>query len=130
MQQNNNLSKYLYLFKGVIFGLISLISAVLLSALFIYKSNLSDKFYIPLMLASVVLSGFVSGYLSVMKIRKNGFMNGAVSTVASVVVLFIAMLVANRGFNFLMIIPCLILVVSGTLGGIAAVNIKHKNKKK
>ncbi len=130
MQQNNNLSKYLYLFKGVIFGLISLISAVLLSVLFIYKSNLSDKFYIPLMLASVVLSGFVSGYLSVMKIRKNGFMNGAVSTVASVVVLFIAMLVANRGFNLLMIIPCLILVVSGTLGGIAAVNIKHKNKKK
>ena len=130
MQQNNNLSKYLYLFKGVIFGLISLITAVLLSALFIYKSNLSDKFYIPLMLASVVLSGFVSGYLSVIKIRKNGLMNGAVSTVASVVVLFIAMLVANRGFNLLMIIPCLILVVSGTLGGIAAVNIKHKNKKK
>ena len=130
MQQNNNLSKYLYLFKGVIFGLISLISAVLLSALFIYKSNLSDKFYIPLMLASVVLSGFVSGYLSVMKIRKNGLMNGAVSTVASVIVLFIAMSVANRGFNFLMIFPCLILVVSGTLGGIAAVNIKHKNKKK
>ena len=130
MQQNNNLSKYLYLFKGVIFGLISLITAVLLSTLFIYKSNLSDKFYIPLMLASVVLSGFVSGYLSVMKIRKNGLMNGAVSTVASVVVLFIAMSVANRGFNFLMIIPCLILVVSGTLGGIAAVNIKHKNKKK
>lgn len=130
MQQNNNLSKYLYLFKGVIFGLISLISAVLLSTLFIYKSNLSDKFYIPLMLASVVLSGFVSGYLSVMKIRKNGLMNGAVSTVASVIVLFIAMSVANRGFNLLMIIPCLILVVSGTLGGIAAVNIKHKNKKK
>lgn len=130
MQQNNNLSKYLCLFKGVISGLISLISAVLLSALFIYKSNLSDKFYIPLMLASVVLSGFVSGYLSVMKIRKNGLMNGAVSTVASVIVLFIAMSVANRGFNLLMIIPCLILVVSGTLGGIAAVNIKHKNKKK
>lgn len=130
MQQNNNLSKYLYLFKGVIFGLISLISAVLLSALFIYKSNLSDKFYIPLMLASVVLSGFLSGYLSVMKIRKNGLMNGAVSTVASVIVLFIAMSVANRGFNFFMIIPCFILVVSGTLGGIAAVNIKHKNKKK
>jgi putative membrane protein (TIGR04086 family) len=130
MQQNNNLSKYLYLFKGIISGLISLISAILLSALFIYKSNLSDKFYIPLMLASVVLSGFVSGYLSVMKIRKNGLMNGAVSTVASVIVLFIAMSVANRGFNLLMIIPCLILVVSGTLGGIAAVNIKHKNKKK
>lgn len=130
MQQNNNLSKYLYLFKGVISGLISLISAVLLSALFIYKSNLSDKFYIPLMLASIVLSGFVSGYLSVMKIRKNGLMNGAVSTVASVIVLFIAMSVANRGFNLLMIIPCLILAVSGTLGGIAAVNIKHKNKKK
>ena len=129
MQQKNN-TNLIHILKGSLIGVALLLSTITISTLAIYKANLSDKTYIPFLTLSIILSGILSGYISTFKIRKNGLVNGAVAALPLAVILLVSMSVANNAFALLMLIPCAIMVVSGAIGGIAAVNIKRKTKKK
>jgi len=129
MQQNNN-TKYINIIKGSLAGVILLVVAIALSAFAVYKGNISEKAYIPLMILSVILSGAISGFISTTKTRKNGLTNGLIASLPISVILLIVMSVANSAFDIFMLIPCVLMVISGGAGGIAAVNTKHKIKKK
>ncbi len=129
MQQKDNL-KNIQIIKGSIFGVISLFVIILMFSFFIYKRNLTDKFYVPLLFLSSLLSGLISGFSGTRKLRKNGLVNGAVSAMIPAIILLIAMMVANGKFGIFMFLPIAVIAVSGAIGGILAVNIKRKNKKK
>ena len=125
--QINNKNQFLQLLKGALTGSLFLILTILLISFILYKTVISEKFYLPLMMFCIVLSGFISGYVSTRKYRKNGLVTGALSTLFTVIVLSISIIIANKGFNIFILIPIIILVISGMSGGVFAVNIKRKN---
>lgn len=125
--QINNKNQFLQLLKGALTGSLFLILTILLISFILYKTVISEKFYLPLMMFCIVLSGFISGYTSTRKYRKNGLVTGALSTLFTVIVLSISIIIANKGFDIFVIIPVIISVISGMSGGVFAVNIKRKN---
>lgn len=126
MQQNDK-KQYLQILKGALTGVFLFILTVLIFTLILYKTVISEKSYFPLLLICVIASGFISGYISTRKFRKNGLVNGVLSTLLSSIFLLLSITVANNGFNVFIIIPEIILILSGMSGGITAVNIKRKN---
>ena len=129
MQQKDN-TKLFQIIKGSIAGVIFLTVIVLISALILYNNNFSDKFYIPLLSLSSALSGLISGFTSTRKLRKNGLVNGIISATIPALILLTAMIIANGSFNLFLIIPISMMLFMGAAGGIIAVNIKRKNKRK
>lgn len=112
--------------KGAFSGSGVLILLIFFSVFFIYKTGLNEISYIPLFSLCVIISGFISGYISTRKLRKNGIVNGVLSSAIPNLSLFIFAIIINKSFYIFLIIPILMLTVSGICGGIAAVNIKRK----
>ena len=129
MQQNTK-NQFLQIIKGSVTGCLIFISSVLIVSFILYKFVATQKIYVPLLLICVLLTGFVSGYISTRKFRKNGIITGGISTVPTILILSISTIIVNKSFDISLLIPVLSLILSGMSGGIAAVNIKRKNKRK
>ncbi|MBQ3498682.1 MAG: TIGR04086 family membrane protein [Clostridia bacterium] len=129
MQQNDK-KQYQQILKGALYGSLLLVIIIFIFTLILYKAVITEKAYLPLMLLCIIISGFVSGYISTRKYRKNGMITGGVSTTISVIMLLIIMIIANKSFDIYMIIPEIIMIISGISGGIAAVNIKRRIKRR
>ncbi len=129
MQQNDK-KQYQQILKGALYGSLLLVIIIFIFTLILYKAVITEKAYLPLMLLCIITSGFVSGYISTRKYRKNGMITGGVSTTISVIMLLIIMIIANKSFDIYMIIPEITMIISGISGGITAVNIKRRIKRR
>lgn len=129
MQQNGK-NQYLQIIKGSLTGSFIFIASVLIFSFILYKTVSTEKLYLPLFIICVLISGFVSGFISTRKARKNGIITGAASTILTVLILSISTVIAEKGFDISVLIPVLLLIFSGMSGGIAAVNLKRKNKRR
>lgn len=89
----------------------------------------SQSLYMPLGLFCGALSSFVSGFIAVRPVRKNGFSTGAISgfaqaLICSAAVFFINGNNAGTGIFILMAV----MISLSAIGGISAVNLKVKKK--
>lgn len=109
---------------AMFFVLISLVSLLAL------KSDIiSQSMYMPLGIFCGAVSSFICGFIAVRPVRKNGAVTGALSgfanaLVCSAAVFFINGNNAGKGIFILMAV----MIVSGAIGGISAVNLKSRKK--
>lgn len=99
-------------------------TVLLLSAMICYLTDINyDKYYLFL-LASAVVSAFVSGLGYSRKKKKNGIVSGIISAVPIAVIILIFSLIATKG-NVTVLLPVTMgsAIISGAVSGTLGVNI-------
>ena len=127
MQQATK-TKLIQLAKGSLSGILILILSVMGSVLFLYKGGINSSGYLPLLLICALLCGMSAGFIGTKNIRKQGLINGVLSSVIPSVLMLLAVSLA-ASFNPINLIIMILVITGGALGGIFAVNIKHKKRK-
>lgn len=130
MQQKVDKISISHALKGGVIGIVILILCVLISVVLILKANLNEQFYMPILLLCVLFSGLISGYVSSRKTRNNGLLHGSMAAVLPSLVLLVATSVAGKSFDAVSFIPISVMIVFGAMGGIMAVNLRIKKKKR
>ncbi|MBR1802946.1 MAG: TIGR04086 family membrane protein [Clostridia bacterium] len=112
--------------KGSIFAIVLSVVLLLIFALLLTHTNLSENTITPVILTITGISILVGSSISSMKIKKNGLMNGGTVGLIYILVLYLASSLCFTGFSLTTnsLIMLVIGVVTGILGGIIGVNLK------
>lgn len=112
---------------------IQLISLAVYAAVFIFASvicltfDTNDNLDFYISLSAVAAASFVSGFLGGNKTRKNGIVSGLIYSLPSnVIVIFVSLASSAFKADFRLLITALILIAAGVVGGITAVNKRHR----
>ena len=116
--------------KGAVTGVVILILFILISVVLILKTKINEQYYLPIYLLNIVFVGFISGYFSAKKKRKNGLINGVIASFIPSLILFISSSVADGDIHIITSLPSIIIIVFGAIGGITSVNLKRKIKRR
>lgn len=121
-------AKIMHILKGSLAGLIVMLLAVFCSVMILLKGGVNSRFYMPLLIGCAVISGLTAGFIGTRKIKKNGLINGGLSSVIPSVIMFTAASLASS-FEPVNLVLIIIVTVGGIIGGIIAVNTKNKKRK-
>lgn len=121
-------NQYVYcVIKGLIFGLASFLILISLFAFVITRIDLSENQIKICAVLCSALSSFIGGFSSTRSIRRKGVYLGAVTSLSMTVLIFLILLAVNGtdiGYTFFIVMP--ITLLTGSIGGISAVNIRGK----
>lgn len=110
--------------SGLMGGIIMLCISFCLAALSVKRSALEGGKVFILALACVAFSAFATGYISAKMMKHKGILYGFISSLLlAVLPIFISLLLTDFKFSYHSIVIILTMVLSGTAGGILAVNI-------
>ena len=106
--------------KGSIFAIITSAILLLIFAVLLCYTNLSESTMLPVIL---VITG-ISILIGTRKIRKNGILNGGMVGVIYIITLYLISSLFLAGFNltFNSFIMLIIGIITGMIGGIIGVN--------
>ena len=98
----------------------------LMFALLFTLTSFSDSFIVIISYVVFALSAFVSGLITVLKLKKAGLVNGFISGICYFVLYAVFSLVfgSNSIFAISTLLMLFISIIFNTLGGILAVNIR------
>ena len=113
---------YIHILEGLGISILTSLVLLLLFAILLTFTNLSEA-----IIAVTGVSIVIGSMISSRKIRKNGLVNGAITGVTYIGLLYIFSSVLNENFSINMqtIIMMIIGITFGILGGILGVNLKH-----
>lgn len=107
----------------VFFGLTALAAFILL------KNDSDTTIYKYIMLLVGAISGFLSGFIAVRPLRKNGIAFGSVSALpVYLIAVLVSVLMARSGIGIIGWILLPVMVVFASIGGIVAVNKRKKTR--
>ncbi len=127
MQQVSK-AKIIQLLKGSLAGIIIMALTVIGSVLLLYKGGINNSAYMPLLIACAVFSGLSAGFFGTRNIKKNGLINGALSSIIPSFIMFSATTLASS-FEPINLFLTIVVIIGGAIGGILAVNTKNKKRK-
>lgn len=108
---------------GSAFGTIFFLILTALASLILWKQDADTPVYKYVLLLIGVVSGFVTGFIAVRPVRKNGLALGALSALPSYfIVILISSILARSGVGVIGWILLAIMVIFSAVGGIVAVN--------
>ncbi|MBQ5823737.1 MAG: TIGR04086 family membrane protein [Clostridia bacterium] len=116
--------------KGNVLGSLMLFVFLLISSVSILKLNFSEKSYLPLYLGSLIFSCGISSMITVCKLHRKGLIYGIEVSLLPSVISIVLTCVASGSFSLIYLLIPLISVVSAAVGGVAAVNIKFKKRRR
>lgn len=128
LQSNNDNLKtnIIRIIKGSLLSIIVSVIFLIIFAVLLTYTNLSENTITPVVLAIVGLSILMGSYLSTRKIEQNGILNGAIVGVIYMLILYIASSVIFMDFSLrvssIIMIGCGL--IAGIIGGIIGVNVK------
>lgn len=129
MKSENNLSKAA---KAILLGTImgtffSILILVISSLLFVKSQNIPASVITPLTMFIIALGAFMSGYVSARVLKNNGLFCGIIAGFLMFSVVFIAGLMVSGGeISTLVLVKLTLMLLMGSIGGIAGVNKKTK----
>lgn len=110
-----------------IFSLITYISVFLIFSFIALAADLSRKYDYLFSVIIFVICSFLTGFYSGNKLRQNGLLTGIVySLPMNTLTLLISLIFSDFKADSSIIITVLLLVVSSAVGGILAVNKRHR----
>ena len=114
--------------KGSIFAIILSLILLLIYAMLLTYTELSESTMVPVIITITGISILIGSTISTIKIRKNGLLNGSLVGLIYVIALYLASSICLTGFlltpnSFIMLI---VGVVTGMIGGIIGVNLNKK----
>ena len=113
------------LIKGIIISLISTLVLILLYALLLTYTNISEDTIFPVVVVITGISILLGSSLSNIRIKKNGLLNGGIIGIAYILLLYLisSAFIGNFSVNINSIILIIASILTGMLGGIIGVNI-------
>ncbi len=126
-KSTSNLNKIIF---ASVIGTVLFFAVICLLSLIALKSNgFNSSLYMPAVLLSGALSGFMGGFTAVRPVRKNGAAYGALTGLVQAVVCSAAafFINGNKAGSTLFILIAVIIAM-GAAGGISAVNLKVRKK--
>lgn len=114
--------------KGSIFSIIISAILLLIFAVLLSYTNLSENTMLPVTLVVTGVSILIGSMISTRKIRKNGILNGGMVGVIYIITLYLISSLFLAGFNltFNSFIMLIIGIITGMIGGIIGVNTNRK----
>lgn len=111
--------------KGIIISLISTLVLILLYALLLTYTNISEDTIFPVVVVITGISILLGSSLSNIRIKKNGLLNGGIIGIAYILLLYLisSAFIGNFSVNINSIILIIASILTGMLGGIIGVNI-------
>lgn len=119
-----------HIIKGSVTGIIVLATSIIISASIILKTTPDNKYYLPVFIACLIISGLLSGLAGSFNQQNKGIVNGIASSVLPAVIAFAAVSFTAKTISLTYFIVPLIIIISGAIGGITAKNIKTKRKRR
>ncbi len=126
---NDNLkANIIRIIKGSLLSIIVSVIFLIVFAMLLTYTSLSENTITPIVLAIVGLSILLGSYLSTKKINKKGILNGAMVGVIYMLILYIISSVIFMEFsiNASSIIMIICGIIAGIIGGIVGVNTNKK----
>ena len=126
---NDNLkANIIRIIKGSLLSIIVSVIFLIVFAMLLTYTSLSENTITPIVLAIVGLSILLGSYLSTKKINKKGILNGAMVGVIYMLILYIISSVIFMDFsiNARSIIMIVCGIIAGIIGGIIGVNTNKK----
>lgn len=100
-----------------------------LSAFILLQNDSDTPIYKYIILLAGAISGFLSGFVAVRPLRKNGIAFGSVSALpAYLIAVLVSALIARSGIGLIGWILLAVMVVFASVGGIVAVNKRKKTR--
>ncbi len=114
--------------KGSVFAIILSIVFLLIYALVLTYTDISESTIIPVVTVIVGISILIGSMVSVRKIRKNGLLNGGIVGLIYVIALYITSSMCLVGFSITLnsLIVLIVGILTGMVGGIIGVNLYRK----
>ena len=115
--------------KGTIIGIISAFAAMALFSALLLFLNLDRAYSVPFATISVAVGIFLASYYTAKKIGDKGYLIGIITSVT--VFLFITVLsfaLGKPSLNINTLFHLIIMLLSGTVGGIMGVNSDKKQR--
>ena len=114
--------------KGSIFAIITSTVLLLIFALLLCYTSLSENTMFPVILVITGISILIGSMISTKRIRKNGILNGGMVGVIYIITLYLISSLFLAGFNlpFNSFIMLIIGIITGMIGGIIGVNTNRK----
>lgn len=126
---NDNLkANIIRIIKGSLLSIIVSVIFLIVFAMLLTYTSLSENTITPIVLGIVGLSILLGSYLSTKKINKKGILNGAMVGVIYMLILYIISSVIFMDFsiNASSIIMIVCGIIAGIIGGIVGVNTNKK----
>lgn len=100
-----------------------------LSAFILLQNDSDTPIYKYIILLAGAISGFLSGFVAVRPLRKNGIAFGSVSALpVYLIAVLVSVLIARSGIGLIGWILLAVMVVFASVGGIVAVNKRKKTR--
>ena len=126
---NDNLkANIIRIIKGSLLSIIVSVIFLIIFAMLLTYTSLSENTITPVVLAIVGLSILLGSYLSTKKINKKGILNGGIVGIIYMLILYIISSVIFMDFsiNASSIIMIICGIIAGIIGGIVGVNTNKK----
>lgn len=122
--QNNMLK----IIKGSIIAIILSIVFLFVFALLLAYTNVSENIISPVIIVISSISILVGSFISSIKIKKQGIVNGGIVGGIYIVVLYLLSSMVQNDFrvNTYAIVMIAVSILAGCVGGILGVNMKRK----
>lgn len=122
-----NISKnFINIIKGVIISIIFTLIILFVFSIILTYTNISENFITPVIIVTTAISIFIGSSIGILKVNKNGLLNGALIGGIYLLSLYIISGIINKSFN--LNIQSFIIIISGMVcgmfGGIIGVNKK------
>lgn len=133
-QTNDTNDKNNISLRNVVFSIVStyfmLISGMLVLSLFVVYGSLGTETAESLVNAVYYFSCFICGFLSSVNLRKRGWFNGLITSVAYFGVVVLSVIVVSEAEVSVMVaVRLAVTVIIGIAGGITGVNTGKKKKR-
>ncbi len=114
--------------KGSIFAIITSAILLLIFAVLLCYTNLSESTMLPVILVITGISILIGSMISTRKIRKNGILNGGMVGLIYIIILYLisSLFLAGFSLTFNSFIMLIIGIITGMIGGIIGVNTNRK----
>jgi len=112
--------------KGSIIAIILTVILLLIFALLLTYTPISENTINPVIIVISGISILVGSSISTLKIRKNGLVNGALVGLIYILTIYLISSITGTGFaiNIYSLIMIIVSIITGMIGGIIGVNLK------
>ena len=111
--------------KGSITAILLTIILLFIFAILLTYTNIQENVIKPVVIIITAISILIGSSISTLKIKKNGFLNGALVGIIYMFTIYIISAVTGTGFTFQIatIIMIISAIIAGMIGGIIGVNL-------
>lgn len=130
MQNSKKLKISKHIIKGSLTGVIILVVSLFIAASMILKTTINSKYYLLIFALCLILSGFLSGLSASLKQKNKGIINGVSASLLAAAAALTAVSITEKSVSLVSLIVPVIVMISGAIGGITAINMKIKRKRR